>query len=71
MKREVLRTATIQQGRAEMNETEFRRFLTAIGFKPRKGGTFEVRVDSEVFGADEDDDDDEATYVLNWRVKTE
>lgn len=68
MKKEILRTATIKQGRVEMSDSEFRRFLAALGCKPRKGGTLEIRLESSHYMEDEDDD---PTYAVDWRVKCE
>lgn len=68
MKKEIIRTATIQQGRVEMSDSEFRRFLAALGCKPRKGGTLEIHLDSSVYLEDTEDD---PTYTVDWRVKSE
>ena len=66
MKREVLRQASIVQGRTVMSEKELRHFINALGYKGPKG-SFEVRLDSEVYT----DDEGNSTYTLNWRVKAE
>ena len=68
MKREILRTASIVQGRTEMSESEMRQFLRALGYKGGgKGHSLEIRLDSEVY----DDDDGGRSYLVNWRVKAE
>ena len=67
MKKEILRSAAITQGRTEMSEGEFRNFLNALGYKSRKGELLEIRLDSEAY----DEDDDKRVYHVNWRVKAE
>ena len=68
MKRQILRTASIVQGRTEMSEREMRQFLHALGYKGGKGNTtLEIRLDSECY----DEDDDRRVYHVNWRVKAE
>jgi len=67
MKREIFRSATIHQGRTIMTKGEFRHFLNALGYKARKDGIFEIRLESEFYSEDDEDE----VYTLNWRVKCE
>jgi len=67
MKREILRSAMIQQGRTQMNESEFRHFLSALGCKTRKDSTMELRLDTSCY----EDENEKMVYTVNWRVATE